>query len=76
MNNKFIDYLSHFDGDLITGPTQQGHMMQQMPMNVPPHHLQQNGPSHMSSAPNHMHPQMGPHGTTLDIFVIKSIAIY
>lgn len=37
-------------------------MMQQMPMNAPPHHLQQNGPSHMGSAPNHMHPPMGPHG--------------
>lgn len=47
---------------LKIGPGQQGHMMQQMPMNAPPHHLQQNGPSHMGSAPNHMHPSMGPHG--------------
>ena len=34
----------------------------QMPMNAPPHHLQQNGPSHMGMAPNHMHQPMGPHG--------------
>lgn len=45
-------------------PNQQGHMMPQMPMNAPPHHLQQNGPSHMGSAPNHLqhHPPIGPHG--------------
>ncbi|XP_031623393.1 ATP-dependent helicase brm isoform X3 [Contarinia nasturtii] len=44
-------------------PAQQGHIMQQMPMNAPPHHLQQNGPSPLGSAPNHMqhHPPMGPH---------------
>lgn len=37
----------------------------QMPMNAPPHHLQQNGPSHMGPShmpPNHMHQPMGPHG--------------
>lgn len=54
----------------ITVPNQQGHMMQQMPMNAPPHHLQQNGPSHMGSAPNHMHPPMGPHGKYLIIIFL------
>lgn len=56
-------------------PSQQGHMMQQMPMNAPPHHLQQNGPSHLSSAPNHLqhHPPMAPHGT---IFFLLSLMAF
>lgn len=57
---KILIFLTIF----IAVPAQQGHIMQQMPMNAPPHHLQQNGPSHLGSAPNHMqhHPPMGPHG--------------
>lgn len=48
----------------FTVSAQQGHIMQQMLMNAPSHHLQQNGPSHLGSAPNHVqyHPPMGPHG--------------
>lgn len=41
----------------------------QMPMNAPPHHLQQNGPSHMGMAPNHMHQPMGPHGKFENLLV-------
>lgn len=58
---------------MITVPAQQGHMMQQMPMNAPPHHLQQNGPSHMGSAPNHMHPPMGPHGKHFDLITQNTL---
>lgn len=54
----------NFSNFSFTVPNQQGHMMPQMPMNAPPHHLQQNGPSHLGSAPNHLqhHPPIGPHG--------------
>lgn len=44
----------------------------QMPMNAPPHHLQQNGPSHMGLAPNHMHQPMGPHGKQISMKIIQN----
>lgn len=47
--------------------------MQQMPMNAPPHHLQQNGPSHLGTPPNHLqhHPPMGPHGKRIKLVPIR-----